>query len=90
MPGFRRDTVGGVIRQGIRIAGVDVVIVAVSVADIDEVRAITEAAVTQYGPAVLTIAGHPPVEGDQPVAAPVLDQGRLLGYVELARARGDA
>lgn len=77
-----------IIRQGITLAGIDVVIVAASIEDIDACRALTEQAVAQYGPLILTRAGHPPLNGDPVLTAPIGDwvDGRLhlLGYVELA------
>lgn len=88
MPGFATDVVwrpGGIIRQGISIDGIEVVIVAFSMADVDYVRSVTEAACEQYGTVLLTRAGHPPIHGDQPLTAPVVTpSGRLAGYVELA------
>ena len=74
----------GVIRQGITLAGIDVVIVSTSMADVDLCRETTELAVERYGPQLLTRAGHPPIEDDQPLAAPIVLDGRLVGYVELA------
>lgn len=77
-----------IIRQGITLAGINVVIVAASVEDVDACRTLTEEAVAQHGAIVLTRAGHPPLNGDPVLTAPIGDwvdgRLRLLGYVELA------
>jgi len=74
------------VRQGITLAGINVVIVAATEADAADVRALTEAAVAEYGVQILHRSGHPPINGDAVLTAPILDgpRGTILGYVELA------
>ena len=76
------------VRQGITLAGIDVVIVAATEVDAAAVRRLTEAAVAEHGAHILSRSGHPPINGDPVLTAPVLDgpSGTMLGYVELADA----
>jgi hypothetical protein len=77
------------IRQGLRLADTDVVLVAASVEDLDACRELMSLAVMQHGPQILRRSGHPRPEGtDEVLTAPIGDlvdgRMRILGYVELA------
>lgn len=74
------------IRQGITIAGINVVVVAATRDLVDEVRELTAAAVNEHGVQILLQSNFPPDHGDRVLTQPVIDLATrtMVGYVELA------